>query len=531
MKKLVLVAAAIWILCTAMVLPVAAAGNTTISLIPSSTTIRIGDTITITGYFDGSMIGTFDINITYDAAQLKYLSTDRITSGITTADDFTAVDRNGSTQLLYVDADGGLTGITTGNAFRMRFTVIGGTVGSTISVGTQITTVGDTNAEAMTASTNPAAMTIAAPLSGNTFLKTLAIDAGTLAPAFSKSVYAYTASVPFTVEKVNITATPEDATSKLTITSPTLAPTVATDVSVTVTAQSGATKTYIITVTRAQDPNYKASSNANLKSLVPGQGILSPVFSPDTTAYVVYLPYEITRFTAVGEMEDAKAKGASGDEIQLEVGENQFIMTGEAEDGTKKVYTITVSRMPEPGLSPTPEATPTIPVIGFHITISGTLTDGQGNPLAGMTLELHSDPRITTTDSDGFYRFEDVAYGFHTIYVKDRDGVELANLPVMITEGNDLQLLGNEIVVKGDTTVNLSLDDKLTIKSVEETGVIPASGTKGIPVFAAILIAVVSILLGGVGSYLLFGDGRVLFVRKRTYEEEDDDNEGNYRIV
>jgi hypothetical protein len=530
MKRLVSTAMAILLLFSAGVLPAEAAGSTAISLIPSATTIRIGDTVTITGNFSGQTVATFDLSIIYNTAQLRFVSAEGISPAIK-AGELDAPDSGGSIHMIYLDGDGGLTGITTGGAFRLRFTVIGGAVGSAVTVSTQVTRIGDPDVNAMTASTNPAVMTLAAPLSGNTFLKSLAIDAGTLAPAFSKTVYAYSASVPFSVEKVNITATPEDATSKLTIASPALTPAAATEVSVTVTAQSGATKTYIISVTRAQDPNYKASSNADLKSLVPSQGILSPAFQPGTTAYVVYLPYEITRFSAAGEMEDAKAKGAAGEEIQLEVGENQFVMTGEAEDGTKKAYTITVHRMPEPGQSPTPEATPTTPADGFQITLSGILTDELGNPLPGMIVELHSDPKVTTTDSFGFYQFEDVTEGFHTIYVKDKDGIELAALPVVITEGTALQLQGNEIMVTGDTTLDLSLNDKLTIKSVTETGAVPTAEPKGVPIFAVILFAVVSILLGGIGSYLLFGDGRVLFIRRKRYEEEDEDDEGNYRIV
>jgi hypothetical protein len=333
-------------------------------------------------------------------------------------------------------------------------------------------------------------MNIAAPLSGNTFLSSLTIENGTLAPAFSKTVVAYDASVPFSVEKLVVKAASEDATSKVSIDSPDLAPGDTTDVTVTVTAQSGAKKAYVIKVARAQDPNYKAGSNADLKSLVPNQGMLSPLFSPDVTDYVIYLPFEVTSFHATAEMADAKAQAVSGTEIQLEVGGNEFTMTGKAEDGTEKVYTILVNRMPEPGTSPTPEATPTIIPTGFQIAISGILTDAQGNPLADIIVELHSDPQITTTDKNGFYEFKNVLEGSHTLFVKEKDGTEIAQLSMVITQGDRTSQDGNTITVAGNTTLDLSLKNGvLVLKNVLATG---TAGnpyvSSGVPIYLVVIL-------------------------------------------
>ena len=40
-----------------------------------------------------------------------------------------------------------------------------------------------------------------------------------------------------------------------------------------------------------------------------------------------------------------------------------------------------------------------------------------GVPLPGLTVELHSTPRTTVTDENGWYYFEDVEKGEHTVYV------------------------------------------------------------------------------------------------------------------
>jgi len=296
---------------------------------------------------------------------------------------------------------------------------------------------------------------------------------------------------------------------------------------VTVTAQSGAKKTYTIKVTREKDPNYKASGNARLKSLTPGQGILSPAFTPDVTAYVVYLPYEIMTFNAKGEMEDAKAQGASSTEIKLEAGENIFTITGKAEDGTEKAYTIKVMRMPSTSESK-PLATPTTATSGFRITLSGILTDDQGNPLAGKTVELHSDPQTTITDENGFYQFMNVPDGAHTLYVKEKDGTELAQLPIVIIKGEETSVNGNNIIAKGNTTIDLSLKNGLTLKNVAETKTASTAGN-GVPVWIVAVLVATAILAGGAASYFLLGDGRFLFARKM--EENNDDEEGPFIVM
>lgn len=98
------------------------------------------------------------------------------------------------------------------------------------------------------------------PLSTNANLSALAIAGATLSPAFSENTIAYTASVASSVASVNVTATKADAGATLTIkgaaaTSGTASAvsltTGANSVPVVVTAASGATKTYTITVTRA----------------------------------------------------------------------------------------------------------------------------------------------------------------------------------------------------------------------------------------------------------------------------------------
>ena len=118
-------------------------------------------------------------------------------------------------------------------------------------------------------------------------------------------------------------------------------------VTVSVEAEDGTMKYYTIEVTRQQDPNYKAGTDATLDKLKVSSGRLSPAFSPDVTDYVVYVPFEVTEFTVSGEAHDSKAIGVTEHTVTLTEGSNELSVVCTAEDGTTtKTYTVHVCRMP-----------------------------------------------------------------------------------------------------------------------------------------------------------------------------------------
>ncbi|BFH61125.1 InlB B-repeat-containing protein [Paenibacillus azoreducens] len=51
--------------------------------------------------------------------------------------------------------------------------------------------------------------------------------------------------------------------------------------------------------------------------------------------------------------------------------------------------------------------------------VYGVVKDANGNPMQGVKVELHSDPRITFTNENGEYRFENVELGKHTVILKN----------------------------------------------------------------------------------------------------------------
>jgi len=262
-----------------------------------------------------------------------------------------------------------------------------------------------------------------------------------------------------------------------------------------------------------QKRNCWAASNADLKSITPSVGILSPVFDPAKTLYNVYLPFEITSFNATGEAADSKATGVESEAIELGVGDNEFTITGIAEDGTRKDYKIIVTRMPAQGEEmpdPTPTTAPTQePASGEDqkFTLSGTIVDGNGDPLANKTVELHSDVMTTTTDANGFYKFENVTEGDHTLYVKEEDDTEIANIPITITKSDKTEYSAGVLKYEGDTKFDLVIKDTgvevINAIKIAGPGTDPVATTTGLPWWGTVLIALVAATAGFAISQIL----------------------------
>lgn len=370
MKKIIACILMILLILTLSAGPLAASGGSvTISLKASASQVRLGNTITVTGNVNASaVLATFDLNVTYDAGQLQYVKTEGLTPAIKSGE-LDVNPSSGKVQLLYLDSDGGGSGITSGNAFRVTFKVIGGNVGEKINVGIQIKTAGDANAAAMSTSGSGTSMLLAAPLSTNASLKSLTVDYGTLSPAFAKSTTSYSLSVPYEVNKIKISAAAEDDDAKVVVDSPDLAAGGKTTITVTVTAPSGTKKTYTVSVSRAQDPNYIPSSNNELASLTVDGFLLSPGFNQARLEYILYLPYEIDQVTVAAAPEDSKASVAIEGNTALQAGQaNLVTISCTAEDQSIKTYKIvamraneftSISEISQPSPSPAPTVSPT----------------------------------------------------------------------------------------------------------------------------------------------------------------------------
>ena len=334
---------------------VIAAASGSAATLTGPSTVRAGDTITLTFKVSGSGIYGFSGALSYDKSvlEMKGEPTSKVSSPWMVefaGDAFVAYDNNLSKPI---------NSNTT--IFTVKFKVK-----DNVAVGTKITvsctglTTSDGKSDTKIADATYA-VTIAPPMSSDNNLKGITVEGATLAPAFSADVTAYTVTVPFEISKLELKATAKDSKATVSVDSPALKPGGTTDVTITVTAENGAKKVYTITVTREQDPNYVPSANNELASIVVDGFLLSPIFSSEVLDYVIWLPYETESVVVSGVPVDELAS------VQVVGGEN--LLPGEdnviqviciAENGEQREYTVIAKRAAAHGNEPTVPA-PTDP--------------------------------------------------------------------------------------------------------------------------------------------------------------------------
>ena len=190
-------------------------------------------------------------------------------------------------------------------------------------------------------------------------LAALHLSTGTLSPAFSSAVTAYSASVTNGTASVTVTPTTTYSTASVTVNGvPVVSGTASAsiplsvgqnNISILVTAVNGLNQTYTVTVTRA------ASANANLARLLISKGTLSPTFAANTTSYTVSVANTVSTITVTPTTSDPTAtvtvngtavtSGTASSPITLSVGSNSIATVVTAQNGfTTNTYTITVTR-------------------------------------------------------------------------------------------------------------------------------------------------------------------------------------------
>lgn len=86
------------------------------------------------------------------------------------------------------------------------------------------------------------------------------------------------------------------------------------------------------------------SSNAHLSKLQINQEGLTPNFNKNKTSYAVTVGENVNDLKVTALAEDSKSKVAISGNTGLKNGDNKIYITVTAQDGTKKVYTITVTK-------------------------------------------------------------------------------------------------------------------------------------------------------------------------------------------
>ena len=335
-KIIIFVLAAV--LAVGLVPGVLAAGSASLS---GPDTVRAGDAITLSFYAGGGIYGGSG-QLSYDASRLTLESVSPQIGGSW------AVEFSGDRFVFY---DNSMASPIDGSTkiFTATFRVSAGLEpGTEISVTAKGVTLSDGKQD--TSAGSPSyRVTLAKPLSGNCNLASLTAEGVTLSPAFSADVTKYSARVPYSVSKLDISAQAEHENAKVKVENPTLYAGDTTVIKVTVTAETGAQKEYKLYVARDQDPNYVPSANTALEALQVEGYSLSPAFQKDVKQYYVWLPYETETVTLSADAEDGKAKVTAAECPALQPGKGTDIaVTVKAENGTEAVYTVTVVRAPAP---------------------------------------------------------------------------------------------------------------------------------------------------------------------------------------
>lgn len=198
-------------------------------------TVEKGDSLAITLKYSGATFGSATARVTYDSSILEYSSC----SGA-------EANGGGGTVILTMANGSGTESLSCKLKFKAKKS------GST-SVSVSTTDVYNIDMEELSASSASTTVTVkstADKASTNADLSAMAVSSGTLSPAFSPSVTSYKVKVPNSVTTCTISADKADSKSSISVTgSPNLK--VGENVrKVTVTAESGKTKTYTITITR-----------------------------------------------------------------------------------------------------------------------------------------------------------------------------------------------------------------------------------------------------------------------------------------
>ena len=232
------------------------------------------------------------------------------------------------------------------------------------------------------------------PQSIDATLQSLSLSAGMLSPDFAPGDASYTARVANDITAITLTPTVNEAHARVSVggasvasgqaSAPQSLDVGANDIEIVVTAESGASMTYVVSVTRLPSV---ASANANLSALTTSAGALSPNFIADTFTYAVSAGNTVASVTITPTVADtgkasvtvdgtAVTSGQASDAIDLEVNvAKEILVVVTAEDGVAmKTYTLSVTR-----------------ALSSDNTLSGlTLSAGALDPLFAATTLAYS---------------------------------------------------------------------------------------------------------------------------------------------
>jgi len=298
-------------------------------------------------------------------------------------------------------------------------------------------------------------------------LKELTLNSNyTLDKTFDKDTYEYTVTVPsdtLTFAKSDVlTAVPLWDTASVTLDDDlsNLEQRTTKPYKITITSANGTQKVYTLNVHCAIIPD----TNAYLKSLATSEGTLDPTFDKDVTNYTVTVEGNTDKLTISAEPESEYATVEGTGEVELTIGNNtkQIIVT--AEDGTTKLYQVTIKRKSNDARLKSLkirnyefdqefdqdkyEYTLTVPNDKFQTTAE----------------EFEAKPLYSTTEitNDGTIELSTLEVNTYHIYTKSEDGTDTKTYTIKITRQKSSDSKLSKLAVEGCELTETFDPDKTT---------------------------------------------------------------------
>lgn len=180
--------------------------------------------------------------------------------------------------------------------------------------------------------------------SSDATLKALKIDREGLTPSFNRYTYTYTLSVGSDVDSIKVTASPNHSKARYSVSGNTNLKNGDNTVYITVTAENGATRTYKIIVTRAENPE---KANAYLENIIVENAKLKVDFSREVLEYEledVAGKVEKLDISVFPENQNATFEISGNENLKTGLNEIKILVTAEDKKTTKE-YILKVTKL------------------------------------------------------------------------------------------------------------------------------------------------------------------------------------------
>lgn len=307
------------------------AANASISA--NKTSATVGDTVTVTVTVNAA---TWNVTVSGSASD-KIVGFNSDAENQTTTKQYSIDTSKAGTYTVTISGDV-TDGATDVNSNVSGSAVI--TVKEKQTTNTNTNSGGSSSGNSSSGSSNQTTYT----KSSDATLKSLKLDIEGLSPSFNKNTYTYTLSVGSDVDSVKVTASTNSSKARYSVSGNTNLKNGDNTIYITVTAENGATRTYKIIVTKAENPEL---ANAYLENIIVENAKLKTEFSRETLAYEIEdIANDVEKLdiSVFPENKNATFEIKGNETLVTGVNEIKIIVTAE-DKTTSKEYTLTVNKL------------------------------------------------------------------------------------------------------------------------------------------------------------------------------------------